>query len=268
MSVICQFIYIITTFVFAFSPTAHSLCVQSAGHEIAARERRQNNTKMDARPKSGEDVSRGVKRKGSFQRTAPPQKHVRNTLEQWLVKPTVKAEASKTQESGDMTDACHATLAQSHDRQKPDLSNSDSDSDTQPLTPQDLLRSSPEQKAFEDRQETEASTSEGFVKQKTKITDFFAGTSAPGLPIRQRKWTERSEEENADRQPASAVGKPDVKWLGTPISELKRMSGCLQLPVLKDDPGKHFVMIRVCEFLPFLVLHYLVMSQFDSLKQN
>lgn len=223
------------------------LCIQKAGYEIATRERRHNNTetKMDVRPKTGEDVLRGVKRKGSFQRTVPPQKHVRNTLEQWLVKPsitTVKAEASQTQENGDMTDACHTTSAQSHNRQKPDLS--DSDSDTQPLTPQDLPQNSPEPKAFEDKQETEASSSEGFIKQKTKITDFFSGMSAPGLPIRRRKTTEHSEKGNADKTPAPGVGKPDVKWLGTPISKLKRMSGCLQLPALKDDPGQHTVMIR------------------------
>ncbi|KAG8008636.1 Poly(ADP-ribose) glycohydrolase, partial [Nibea albiflora] len=38
---------------------------------------------------------------------------------------------------------------------------------------------------------------------------------------------------------------PDVKWLGTPISELKRMPECGRpLPPLKDVPGQHTVMIR------------------------
>lgn len=252
-----QILSIINTSVFVFSPAAQYLCIQKAGHEIIIRGRRPNNTatKMDVRPKTGEGVLRGVKRKGSFQRTIPPQKHIRNTLQQWLVKPsitTVEAEASQTQENADVTDTCHNPSTHSHDHNKPDLS--DSDSDTQPLTPQDLPQNSPEPKAFEDKQETEATVPEAFVKQKTKITDFFSGMSAPGLPIRRRKTTEQSERGNADKQPAPAVGKPDVKWLGTPISKLKRKSGCLQLPALKDDPG-HTVMIRVCEILPFIKLH-------------
>lgn len=251
-----QTISIIHTFVFVFSPADQYLCIQKAGYEIAIRERRPNNTevKMDVRPKTGEGVLRGVKRKGSFQRTTPPQKHIRNTLQQWLVKPsktTVEAEASQTQENADTTDSCHNPSTQSHDRHKPDLSDSDSDSDTQPLTPQDLPQNSPEPKAFEDKQETETTIPEGFIKQKTKITDFFSGMSAPGLPIRRRKMTEHSERGNADKKPASAVGKPDVKWLGTPISKLKRMSGCLKLPALKEDPG-HTVMIRVCEMISFI----------------
>lgn len=258
-----QIISIINSFVFALSPAAHYLCIQKAGYEITIRERRPDNTetKMDVRPKTGEGVLRGVKRKGSFQGTIPPQKHIRNTLQQWLVKPsitTVEAEASQTQENAYMTDTCHNPSTQSHERHKPDLS--DSDSDTQPLTPQDLPQNSPEPKAFEDKQETEASVPEGFVKQKTKITDFFSGMSAPGLAIRRRKTTEHSERGNADKQPASAVGKPDVKWLGTPISKLKRKSGCLQLPALKDDPG-HTVMIRVCEILSFRKLHLFVLGK-------
>lgn len=209
---------------------------------------------MDLRPKSGVDGLRGVKRKSSFQRIGPQQKYnVRNTLEQWLVKPskaTDQAEMSQTQEDVDMTDACQNTSAQPDYCRKPDVS--DSDEDTQPLTPQDLLdtHSSPVPEAFEDKQETKAS-SEGSVKQKTKITDFFSGTPALGLPIRRSKPSKCSEKGGADKPPASAVGKPDVKWLGTPISELKRMPGCFQLPTLKDVPGLHTVMIRVCEILSF-----------------
>lgn len=252
-----QIISIINTSLFVFSPAAQYLCIQKAGYEIIIRERRPNNTetKMDVRPKTGEGVLRGVKRKGSLQTTIPPQKHIRNTLQQWLVKPsinTVEAEASQTPENADVTDTCHNPSTQSHDRNKPALS--DSDSDTQPLTPQDLPQNSPEPKAFEDKQETEATVPEAFVKQKTKITDFFSGMSAPGLPIRRRKTTEHSKRGNADKQSAPAVGKHDVKWLGTPISKLKRKSGCFQLPALKDDPG-HTVMIRVCEILLFIKLH-------------
>lgn len=250
-----QIIVIINTFVFVFSPADQYLCIQKAGYDIKIHERRPNNTetKMDVRPKTGDGVQRGVKRKGSFQRTIAPQKHIRNTLQQWLVKPSIttdKAEASQTQENTDMTDICHNSSPQSYDCHKHDLS--DSDSDTQPLTPKDLPQNSPESKAFEDKQETERTIPEGLVKQKSKITDFFSGMSSPGLPIRRRKSTEHSESGNADKQPASAVGKPDVKWLGTPISKLKRMSGCLHLPVLKDDPV-HTVMIRVCENLSFIL---------------
>lgn len=247
----------INTFVFVFSSADQYLCIQKAGYKITIQERRPNNTetKMDVRPKTGEGVLHGVKRKGSFRKSAPPQKHIRNTLQQWLVKPstaTIEAEASQTQENADMTDTCNNPSSQSHDRHKPDIS--DSDSDTQPLTPQDLLDNSPKPEAFEDKQETETTIPEGFAKQKSKITDFFSGMSAPRLPIRRRKTTEHSERGNADKQPASAVEKPDVKWLGTPINKLKRMSGSFQLPALKDDPG-HTVMIRVCEILSFIKLH-------------
>lgn len=204
---------------------------------------------MDVSPKTGDGGVRGIKRKGSFPRTIPPQKLARNTLQQWLVKPlvsTIKAEASPTQDNKDRADTCPPPSTQSPDSRKPDLS--DSNSGTQPLTPQDLPHNSPELKAFEDNQKKESTIPEGFRKPKTKITDFFSEMSPLGLPIRLRKATEIFERGNADKPLASAVGKPAVKWLGTPINKLKRVSGCSQLPVLKDDPS-HTVMIRVCEIL-------------------
>ncbi|KAL6094875.1 parg [Pungitius sinensis] len=52
------------------------------------------------------------------------------------------------------------------------------------------------------------------------------------------------EEQGTEEETTSAV-EPQVKWLGTPIKELKRMPECGSvLPPLRDVPGKHTVMIR------------------------
>ncbi|XP_029311913.1 poly(ADP-ribose) glycohydrolase isoform X2 [Cottoperca gobio] len=86
--------------------------------------------------------------------------------------------------------------------EKPDIS--DSDEETQPLTPQDLDEDNPVSPAFED----------------------FAENKPP-------------EKQDADKD------KSNVKWLGTPINELKRMPECGgPLPPLRDVPGQHTVMIR------------------------
>ncbi|GLD62818.1 poly(ADP-ribose) glycohydrolase-like isoform X1 [Lates japonicus] len=61
-------------------------------------------------------------------------------------------------------------------------------------------------------------------------------TSSPCLPVRQGR---------SGQETTSADAKPKVRWLGTPISELKRMPECGGLlPPLKDVPGQHTVMIR------------------------
>lgn len=225
---------------------------------------------MDIRPKTGADGLRGVKMIGYHQKNgARPKQKFRNTLEQWLVKPPKKrctAEVCQTQEDVEMVDdgGFQSTSAQDLYCQNAEVS--DSDEETQPLTPQDLDEDNPVSPASKDsaesdlmqtlshnyggleteEEETCSASSESAVKHNTKITDFFSGTSSPGLHMRQGKPAKSTKKQNADKETTSAVVKPDVKWLGTPINELKRMPECGgPLPPLKDVPGQHTVMIRV-----------------------
>lgn len=250
-----------------------SLCMQSTENETVDQERRQNNTetRMDIRPKTGADGLRGVKTKGYHHRVGPRQQQkVRNTLERWLVKPSNNqhtAEVSQTQEDVEMTDygGFQSTSAQSLDCQnteKPAVSSSDEE--TQVLTSQDLDEDNPVSPAPKDspgsdliqalnhdggglekeESETCPASSEGSVKHNTKITDFFSGTSSPALPVRRGRPDRSLGKSDADKR-NTAVVKPDVKWLGTPITELKRMPECGgPLPPLKDIPDQHTVMIR------------------------
>lgn len=225
---------------------------------------------MDIRPKTGAGGLRGVKTKGSLQRTGPRQQQkLRSTLERWLIKPSkspVLAEECQSQDDLEMINdsGVQATSVQSLDDKSEEKSlSSDMDEETQLLTPQDFLQDgsvSPASKDFadgkltqthshiEDRleeQEVEScSTSiEGSVKQRAKITDFFSGTSSQIPHVRKGRPDKSPEDQDADKETASA----DVTWLGTPISELKRMPECgTKSPVLKDVPGLHTVMIRVC----------------------
>uniref|UniRef100_A0A672J7S3 poly(ADP-ribose) glycohydrolase n=1 Tax=Salarias fasciatus TaxID=181472 RepID=A0A672J7S3_SALFA len=137
-------------------------------------------------------------------------------------------------------DAFPSTSTQSPDCQIIDnLSVSDTDEDTQPLTPQDLVQeisSSPDSQdsgsienlqtqsrsdeGFEKlKSETPSASSADSVKQRTKITHFFATTSAPGSQVRSRQ----SVKDPGKQDPEDPTSSADVTWLGTPISELKRM---------------------------------------------
>lgn len=203
---------------------------------------------MDVRPKTGTNGLRGVKTTG-HQRIDPKKKQkFRNTLiQQWLDKPSHNpglTEVNQSQKDVQMTEDCdlHSTSAHSPDCQKPILS--DSDEETQPLTPQFFDECSPISQASKEKQEIETSpiSTEGSVKQNTKITDFFSKSATLGLPVRRS----RSEKGVADKQSTPDVVRTDVKWLGTPIGELKRLPECGgPLPTLKDVPGVHTVMIRV-----------------------
>ncbi len=224
---------------------------------------------MDARPKTGGDGLRGVKKKVPQQRIGLRQKKMLgSTLDHWFVKPTKKtstAEVCQTQDDVGMTDdndfqSTSAQFLDCQNAEKPTLS--DPDEETQPLTPQDLDEDNPVSPASEDpagsglmqtvphnddgleNQEmaTGPASSEGSVKHTTKITDFFSGSSSPDLPVRRSRPNKSPEKQDAGKGTTSA----DVKWLGTPISELKRMPECGgRLPPLKDVPGQHTVMIRV-----------------------
>lgn len=244
-----------------------SSCIQSKDNETVDKGQNKTQMKMDIRSKTGADDLRGVKTKGYHQKSFPRQQQkFRNTLERWLVKPskntcTAEEDAEMANHSG-----FQSTSAQFLDCQNDEKpTHFDPDDETQPLTMQDLDEDNPESPASKDsagsglmhtpphnyggleKQEmnTCSASSEDSVKHNTKITDFFSGTSPPGLPVKRGVANKSPQKPDADKETASAVIKPDVKWLGTPISELKRMPECGgPLPPLKDVPGQHTVMIR------------------------
>lgn len=220
---------------------------------------------MDTWPKTGADHLRGVKKKGCHQRIGPKQQQMLgNTLDQWLVKPTKKTSTAEVCQSQEMTDdgdfqSTSTQFLDCQNAEKPTLSDSE---ETQPLTPQDLDEDNPVSPASEDpagsglvqtlphnysgleKQEmgTGSASLEESVKHNAKITDFFSGSSSPGVPVRQSRPNKSPEKQDADKKTTPA----DVTWLGTPIGELKRMPECGgPLPPLKDVPGQHTVMIRV-----------------------
>lgn len=219
--------------------------------------------------RSGASDLQGVKMKGPLQRIGPRhQPKIRNTLERWLVKPVKSssaAEVCQTKDDEEMTDdsGFQSTSVQSLDFKKAQMaSGSDTDEETQPLTPEDLTQEPPVSPSAKDsagselkqellhddgglgrtKTETCQASSENSFKFSAKITDFFSGTSSPRLTLRQR-----GSEKSPDKQGSEKETTPsDAKWLGTPISELKRMPECgASLPPLKDDRDHHTVMIRV-----------------------
>ncbi|CAN9509175.1 unnamed protein product [Ophioblennius macclurei] len=185
------------------------------------------------------------------------------TLERWLVKPSKSpktAEVQETQQDVEITDedAFPSTSAQSPDcKVIESISVSDTDEDTQPLTPQDLveeLSSSPDSQASTIvNVQTQSGSDEGFekhktetpsansAKQRTKITHFFSSTSAPGSQGR----PPRSGKDSGKRDDEDETSSSNVTWLGTPISELKRMPKCGgPLPPLKHVRNQETVTIR------------------------
>ncbi|XP_071319586.1 poly(ADP-ribose) glycohydrolase-like isoform X2 [Trachinotus anak] len=220
------------------------LCTKSRDDETVDEEKRQNNTgmKMDIQPKTEAGGLRRVKANISHQRIGHRQQQkFRNTLDQWLVKPRKNPNTDEvccTQDEVEITDdsGFQSTSAESLDCQnseKPTVS--DMDEETQPLTPQDLEEENPVSAASKD------SAGSGLL-QKLSHND---GTLSPRPPVRRGRPDKSPEKRDADKESSSADVKPDVKWLGTPISELNRMPECgRRLPPLKDVPGQHTVMIR------------------------
>lgn len=236
---------------------------------------------MDIPPKGRSDVLRGVKTKGCNQRVGQKQQSkFRNTLEEWL-KPLKKqsaTEASQTQQDVVMVDDDELQSTSAKDCRSVHAI-SDSDEETQPMTPPDREEDNPVSPASKDSagshlhhapssncsrpEEEEAEMRpprpDASAKHCAKITDYFSGTTSPAFPVRRRKPMKSPETPDVDKEatPPDAV-KDDVKWLGTPISELKRMPECGgPLPPLRDVPGKHTVMIRVRAILSFLHFSHL-----------
>uniref|UniRef100_A0AAQ4RIG5 poly(ADP-ribose) glycohydrolase n=1 Tax=Gasterosteus aculeatus aculeatus TaxID=481459 RepID=A0AAQ4RIG5_GASAC len=247
-----------------------SSCIRSKDDDTLDQERRQNGTKMDIRPKTGADSLRGVKTKGDRRRIGPsPQQKFKNTLHHWLVKPPPNPstpEGCKTPEDVEMAGDCSfqgtsAPLLDGGNAENVLLS--DAEEKDQPASPEYLAEDEPVSPASEDseggrgRMQTqshsyggwgkkEADTrSEGSAKHKTKITDFFSGTTSPDVPVSRGGPDESPEEQDTDGETTFAADELEVKWLGTPIKELKRMPECGSvLPPLRDVPGEHTVMIR------------------------
>lgn len=245
---------------------------QSVGAATSDQERMENKTetKVVIRPKtSGAGDLRGVKMKGRLQRIGPRQQQkFRNTLERWLIKPVETSstgDVCQTQNDEEMMDddGFQSTSAQSLDSKEAEmLFVTDTDEETQPLTPTDLDQDPPVSPASKDsagsdltptllqsdgdlektKMDTCPSTSDGSVKLNSKITDFFSGVSSPDFPVKRRRSEKSPEKQGTEKE----TNPSEVSWLGTPISELKRMPECGEpLSPLKDVPGHHTVMIRV-----------------------
>ncbi|XP_032430642.1 poly(ADP-ribose) glycohydrolase isoform X1 [Xiphophorus hellerii] len=228
-------------------------CHHSNGNETINKESKENKikTKMDMRPKTGAGGLRGVKRKGSFQNTGPrPTQKFRNTLEQWLVKPSTRlsAEVCPGQEDVERTGNELNPSAESANYENAEKSSvSSMDEDTQILTPQEFDEACPLLPAANDSEIEEqpveacASHSDGYTRQRTKITDFFAGSTAQSFAVINGGQNKPSERKDPDKEQTA----PGVTWLGTPIGKLRRMPECGgKLPPLKDVPDQHIVMIR------------------------
>lgn len=245
---------------------------QSVGAATSDQERMENKTerKVVIRPKtSGAGDLRGVKMKGRLQRIGPTQQQkFRNTLERWLIKPmetSSTGDVCQTQNDEEMMDddGFQSTSAQSLESKEAEiLFVTDTDEETQPLTPADLDQDPPVSPAAKDsagsdltptllqsdddlettKMDTCPATSDGSVKLNSKITDFFSGVSSPGFPGKRRRSEKSPEKQDTENKPIPS----EVSWLGTPINELKRMPECGKpLPPLKNVPGHHTVMIRV-----------------------
>ncbi|KAF7669365.1 hypothetical protein LDENG_00199680 [Lucifuga dentata] len=244
------------------------LCSQSIENVTMDQERREpKEQKMDMRPKTGAGGLRGVKTKVSHHRISPKQQQeFRSTLERWLVKPsknTSTADVCQPREDVEMTDDCgfQSTSANTLYSKRQDCISKntgksaelDLNEETQPLTQENLddesknssgsglTRTPIYSDGYLEKQEQER----GSLKRNPKITDFFSGTSSPRLSVRCGSPDESPEEMDEDKETTPDDDKPDVTWLGTPISELRRMPECGGwLPQLKDIPGQHTVLIR------------------------
>ncbi|XP_054898593.1 poly(ADP-ribose) glycohydrolase-like [Poeciliopsis prolifica] len=222
-----------------------SSCRHSNGNETINKEGKVK-TKMNMRPKIGAGGLRGEKRKGSLQNTGPrPTQRFRNTLEQWLVKPSTRlsAEVCPGQEDGkERTENELSPSAESANAEKSSVSSMDED--TQILTPQEfdedcpLLPDTKDSETEEQPVEACSSHSDSYTRHRTKITDFFAGSTSQSFDVVN---SGRNMRKDSDKDHSA----PGVTWLGTPISKLRRMPECGgKLPPLKNVPDQHVVMIR------------------------
>lgn len=208
------------------------------------------NDKPEAKRHAGLRTGEG----GLLQRSGRrKQQTINNTLlDRWLLKPSKSpktAEVRRSQQDVEIIDddAFPSTSARSPDCKMSDnLSASDTDEDTQPMTPQDLvqeLSSSPDSQdsAGIGSLQARSGSDEGLRSHKTRTPSARSETSAPDSPVRSDQPGKDPGEQDSEEEPSSA----DATWLGTPISELRRMPKCGgSLPPLKHVPNQHTVMIR------------------------
>ncbi|XP_038128669.1 poly(ADP-ribose) glycohydrolase-like [Cyprinodon tularosa] len=235
-----------------------SFCHPSVGNE--AMNQNKAKTNMDARHKSGAGGLRGIKTKANFKKQ---QLKFKNNLDQWLVKPSKSSSAtgeSPGQKDVEMTDDQgsqnpSAVIVNYENAEKSEVFTMDED--TEILTPQDFSEDSPLKPDSNDTEEIELTQklspyqeeldkqdeagSSHSINQRAKITDFFPGGSSQTFNVKNGCRDTTSEEQDPKKEGTPA----DVKWLGTPIGELRRMPDCGgPLRPLEDDPDHHTVMIR------------------------
>ncbi|XP_028990607.2 poly(ADP-ribose) glycohydrolase [Betta splendens] len=237
------------------APVSHSSSIKDTANQEKGLTTAE--TRMETQPNSGDGGLRGVKTKSSHQRFGTRQLHkLRSTLDQWLIKPRKNQKTvCQTQDKVEVTE-----------NDGSQNSDCDMNEESQPLTPQNLEEDSAMLHASKDspysdtetashkddglelqEMETISASSENSDKHTKKITDFFQGasSSSSGLTVKRASLPKSSKKQDADKETSSADDKPEVKWLGTPISELKRMPACGgMLPPLRHVPGQHTVMIR------------------------
>lgn len=220
---------------------------------------------MDMLPKNGSGGLRRVRRNDPRERIKPRQQQkFRNTLRHWLINTQTNDSAEENGESendGDITDdgagqSSSAQVLNSHSEDQ--AAESDMDEETQLLMPQELEGDISMSQASTDMANGEAvqnhnhdgldkgdvspATSVGLVKHKTKITDFFSGISSSHPAVKRARVEQFPEKQDDDNDIIA-----EVSWLGTPITELKRMPECGGwLCPLRDVPDQHTVMIMVC----------------------
>ena len=213
--------------------------------------------KIDARPKSGTGSLRGVKSTFSQYRIGPKQQHtLRGTLQNWLVKPRKplgRAEAQDVDMVGVDSSRCSAAAERmdTEEERAPAHDDAlDSGEDTQPLTPQSLemdnaTARAPSSSSEAPRRPSKTEAEGESSRSKPKITDFFPITQSPDVPSRRRRQ-QHSGAVSPEQDGSAPEDEQDVAWLGTPISELRRMPECGgRLPRLRACPVQHTVMIRV-----------------------
>lgn len=230
-----------------------TVCTQKRRHETVDQEK----TEMDTRPKTAAGGLQGLKRKGSHEINPRKQLKSNMNLDRWLVKlprNTSSPEECQAQEDVEITDEGGFQSSPSHSLGCDNAEKTaafDSDEETQPLTPQELVENRPVSPALKDDgdldKEEVASSS-----QSTKFTDLSSGTSSSGSSLKRGRPDKSAEKPHTDEETTSDDGDNDDDdehgntWRGTPISELRRMPECGgPLPPLKDFPGLHTVMIRV-----------------------
>lgn len=191
---------------------------------------------MDLKPKNGNGSAHGVKLKETHHKQ---QKKLKNTLDCWLVKPPKAESPEENQDDAEIAEnsPVQGTSNDNVVGQIPEQIMVSDDEETQILTSQEL------EEDFAVLSEEASTKAEKEGKPKGKITDFFPGSSSHSVAVKRSRID--ISDDSSEEEAGSPYGQPDVKWLGTPIEELKRMPDCGRpLPKLKNESHQHTVMIR------------------------